>query len=105
MNEKIKVVDKTKAEDTTICMNDFFKSEEHKIIFAVLYTDTVLREKLLGISEELYLETSKAKEWRNYIAKKIHPDACSIPGAEEAMKKINELYTRMTESDDGDGQV
>lgn len=54
--------------------DDYFKSEERKIIFAILYTDTSLKEKLLGISGELYLNKDKAKEWRNYLVKKIHSD-------------------------------
>ena len=96
-------------EKKAVIINDFFKTEEHKIIFAVLYTDTLLREKLLGISEELYLNKEKAKEWRNHLVKKIHPDISKIPGAEEAIKKLNELYARMTELDeegngDCDGQ-
>ena len=32
-------------EKKAVIINDFFKTEEHKIIFAVLYTDTLLREK------------------------------------------------------------
>ena len=87
-------------EEKAVTINDFFKSEEHRIIFAVLYTDTSLREELLGISEELYLNAEKAKEWRNHLVKKIHPDICKVPGAEEAIKKINELYARMTELDE-----
>lgn len=76
----------------------YFKSEEHKIIFALLYTDTYLREDLLGIFPELYSDASKAKEWRNGLIKKIHPDNCKIKGAADAVKKINLLYARMTES-------
>ena len=87
-------------EKKILAIDDFFKSEEHKIIFAVLYTDTYLREKLLGISEELYLDKERAKEWRNYLVKKIHPDNCKLQGAEEAIKKINEMYSRMTELDE-----
>lgn len=90
-------------EKRAISVDDFFKSEEHKIIFAVLFSDTILREKLLGISEELYLDNKKAKEWRNALVKKIHPDFCKIEGADEAMKRINELYTRMTEDEEEDG--
>ena len=84
-------------------MDDYFKSEEHRIIFALLFTDTTLREKLLDISEELYLDNEKAKEWRNNTVKKIHPDNCEIVGADDAIKKIYELYDRMTEIDEEDG--
>lgn len=63
-----------------ILVDSFFKSEEHKIIFALLYTDKSLREMLLDISPELYSDVSKAKEWRNTLIKKIHPDSCKIEG-------------------------
>lgn len=79
----------------------YFKSIEHKIIFALLYTDSVLRERLLGISEKMYINKDEAKNWRNVLAKLIHPDVCKIDGTEEAIKKLNEFYERMTE-DDGD---
>lgn len=92
-------------EKNSISIDDFFKSEEHKLIFALLYTDTKLRADLLGLSEDLYLDKAKAKEWRNTVQKKIHPDICKITGADEAVKKINELYARMTEVDDEEGEV
>lgn len=90
-------------EKNTDLMDVYFKTEQHKIIFALMYTDTSLRERLLGISKELYLDKERAKEWRNDILKKIHPDICKIAGADEAVKSINELYFRMIAEDEGDG--
>ena len=83
-------------------MDTYFASEEHKLIFALVFTDTDLRAQLLGITEELYTDKQKAKEWRNSVAKKIHPDYCKIDGAAEATKKLNDFYKSMTE-DEGDG--
>ena len=84
-----------------IKIDEFFKSEEHRLIFALVFTDTYLRSDLLGITEDLYTDKQLAKAWRNSIIKKIHPDRCHIPGAKEAVEKLNAFYERMTE-DDGD---
>lgn len=83
-------------------MDAYFTSEEHKLIFALVFTDTTLRAQLLGITEELYMDKQKAKEWRNAIVKKIHPDVCKIDGAAEAIKKLNDFFNSMTEEDGDD---
>lgn len=87
-------------ETKEIKYDDFFKSETHKYLFALLYTDKKLRMKLLDISEELYENENAAKSWRNKILKLIHPDNCELEGAKEAIEKLNELYARMTERDE-----
>lgn len=87
-------------ETKEIKYDDFFKTETHKYLFALLYTDKKLRMKLLGISEELYENETEAKAWRNKILKQIHPDNCAIEGAKEAIEKLNELYAGMTEKDE-----
>lgn len=92
-------------EENVISEKEYFKSDIHKIIFALIYTDMSLREKLLGISEELYLDKVKAKKWRNALSKKIHPDRCKVIGAGDAFKRLNELYARMTEVDDEYGDI
>ena len=88
----------------TTDFDTYFKSEEHKIIFALLYTDTALRRKILKITEELYMNADKAKKWRNRLLRKIHPDVCDIIGADEAIKKINELYVHMTEKSENEDE-
>ena len=35
------------------------------------------------------------KEWRDSIAKEIHPDVCKIKDAEKAIAKLNQLYEGM----------
>ena len=80
-------------------MLQYFASEEHMLIFALVYTDTSLRAKLLGITEELYENEEEAKQWRNKIVKKIHPDHCHIDGADAAVRKLMEFYKSMTADD------
>lgn len=78
----------------------YFVSESHKLIFALLFTDKRTRKELLGISEELYLDKEKAKDWYHRIARIIHPDICKIEGCEKAIMKLNELYNGMVKDNE-----
>ncbi|MDE1181507.1 hypothetical protein [Paraburkholderia sp.] len=73
----------------------FFRDEQSMLIFALLYTDMELREKLLDITEELYESEKKAKKWRAKLIKKLHPDHHSHPNATDAVAKLNSIYERM----------
>ena len=63
-------------EEEKFTIDEYFRSEKDKLIFALIYTDKSLRES---------------------------PDICKIPGADNAIKKLNELYDHMTEKDEEDG--
>lgn len=78
----------------------YFVSEAHKLIFALIFTDKRIRMELLGITEELYLDKNKAKEWYHRITKMIHPDTCNIEGCQKATIKLNELYNGMVKEDE-----
>jgi hypothetical protein len=73
----------------------YFADEPSMLIFALLFLDGEIREKILGIREELYESKSKAKYWRARLIKKIHPDNCKHQSANEATAKLNSLYERM----------
>ena len=73
----------------------YFKSLVHRYVFALVELDGESRQRVLGITQELYNNKEKAKTWRDIIVKQIHPDYCKIEGAESAMSKLNELYSRM----------
>lgn len=77
----------------------YFKSPIHRFIFALVELDGESRQRILGINQELYNDKAKAKIWRDNIAKYIHPDDCKIEGAQDAMSKLNELYSRMVEDE------
>lgn len=77
-------------------VNDlFFVSDEAKLIFVLLYVENEERAKLLGITEEMYESIELARSWKSKIIKDIHPDRCKHPQANEAMSKVNSIYTRM----------
>lgn len=77
----------------------YFKSLQHRYIFALVELEAEDRAKILGITRELYNEKDKAKNWRDNIIKLIHPDSCKIEGCEQAVAKVNELYSRMVEDE------
>lgn len=77
-------------------INDqFFISDEARLIFILLYVESEERAKLLGITEEMYESIELAKLWKTKIVKIIHPDRCKHPQANEAMSKVNSIYARM----------
>ncbi len=77
----------------------YFKSKQHRYIFALVELDGENRAKILEITRELYNDKDKAKIWRDKLIKLIHPDNCPIEGSEKAMAKVNELYSRMVEDE------
>ena len=79
--------------------DQYFKSLQHRYIFALVELDGESREKLLKITRELYNDKDKAKSWRDKIVKLIHPDVCTIEGSDKAVAKLNELYSRMVEDE------
>lgn len=74
----------------------YFKSEIDQIIYALVELDGKHRLKQLGLDKSYVVNPKKSKEWRNYIAKKIHPDICQHPKAADASIKLVELYKEMT---------
>jgi hypothetical protein len=76
-------------------LDTYFHSQDSMLIFALLYLDGDVRAKLLGINEALYESEKKAKNWRAKIVKKIHPDYCKHPRADDATSKLNAIYARM----------
>lgn len=73
----------------------YFRSDESRIIYALVELDTGYRAKELGITRLHYLDREKAKQWYRDIAKIIHPDICSHPNASSAIDILNNLYKNM----------
>lgn len=80
-------------EQEKLDLSKYFVSEAHKYVFALCYLDKDARMELLGITEELYEDKEKARDWYHHIAKIIHSD----PDSEKAITKLNELYAGMVE--------
>ena len=77
-----------------------FKSEAHKYIFILLYTDAKNRCDLLGITEEMYYNESLATQWRNNIYYKIYNGDSNLDSLKNiAIDKLNKFYYSMTKED------
>lgn len=87
-------------EQEKLDLSIYFASEVHKFVFALCYLDKAIRMELLGITEEMYEDKEKAKEWYRRIAKIIHPDTCKLHDSEKAIAKLNELYAGMVKEDE-----
>ncbi|WP_297519974.1 hypothetical protein [uncultured Clostridium sp.] len=74
---------------------EYFKTEEDKIIFALLELEGRKRNNILGITRKCFMSEKDAKVWRNNLSKKIHPDKSKNKYATMASAKINQLYTEM----------
>lgn len=75
--------------------SDYFISQEAFLIFVLLHTDGEKRAEMLGVTEELYESIQKAKAWKRSLVKILHSDRCKHPFADEAIAKLNEIYSRM----------
>lgn len=73
----------------------YFKSKADKIIYALVELDEEYRLKALGVDRSHYRDSNKAKQWRNELAKIIHPDLCIHPKAALAINKLTELFENM----------
>lgn len=73
-----------------------FKSEAHKYIYILLYTDGKLRCKSLRITEQMYYDESLATQWRNDIYNIIYNGDSSLDSfKQKAIEKLDYLYNRM----------
>lgn len=77
-------------------MDNFFKSEGAKYIFALTELDRESRMKALGIKEILYYNKEKADEWKQNIESAI--ELCKEENYDSykiAIDKLYQMYNRM----------
>jgi hypothetical protein len=75
--------------------SDYFISPEAEIIYSIIKLDGESRLKALGVNRTHYRDAKKAKEWRNNLAMKVHPDKCFHPLADQAIDEITAIYKNM----------
>jgi len=78
-----------------IAIDDFFVSEEAKLIFALTQLDGEKRAEILGIKQEMYSSLSESRKWYAGYASKLHPDRCSHPFSTQATSQLNNIYESM----------
>ena len=75
--------------------NVYFISKASEYIFYLVELDGKERMDKLKVTRKHYSNKKLAKEWRDSIAKEIHPDVCKVKYAERAIAKLNQLYAGM----------
>lgn len=75
----------------------YFKNENVKMIYSLLYARPEVRNINIGYSEELLEDAEKAKKWYINLVKKIHPDANKAcpEEAQKAMTELEIIYERI----------
>lgn len=73
----------------------FFKGKSERLIYTLLELDGKCRMDKLGVNKMHFSKKNIANEWRNEIAKIIHPDICNHPLASDAMVNLTEMYKEM----------
>ena len=78
----------------------YFRNKSLRYIFALNYMEGKKRNEIIGLTNELYDDECKAKNWYKSIIKIIHPDINQDQkdDAEKAMTKLNEIYERIKDS-------
>lgn len=95
--EIYKALNKLACHWDTFQLDDYFKNERSKYIFALTYMEGKRRNEIIGLTDDLYENKDKAKKWYRGIAKKIHPDHNMDfqTQAENAMRELEILYSRI----------
>lgn len=75
----------------------YFLGKRQEYIYYLLEHDGEKREKLLGISNEIYEDSKKARRWYKKIAQIIRADLADCDGAKNAFQKLQEIYKDLTE--------
>lgn len=75
-----------------------FIDESAEYTFYLTMLDGKQRNKMLGITDEMYDSPELAKEWYRKIAKLVHPDT-GVYKADQAFIVLQELYKVMTDDE------
>lgn len=97
MNNKSKNVNGSTGEKSDSTEDDqFFVSQAAKLVFFLTELDGKSRLEKIGYEKKMSYDKEEAKNWRNKIIKKIHPDYCNHPRAKEATEELDKMYKEIT---------
>lgn len=69
-----------------------FKSEENKYLFCLTDVDGEKRNKVIGLTDDLYDNKEAAKKWYRKIVKIIRPDIKDDERTKNAFNELHKLY-------------
>lgn len=73
--------------------DEFFKSEESKYLFCLTEVDGAKRNKVIGLTDELYEDQEQAKKWYRKVVKIIRPDIKTDERTKKAFNELQKLNT------------
>ena len=96
INNILKVIN-SEITPMSVTAHVYFKTENVKMIYSLLYARPEVRNINIGYSEELLEDAEKAKKWYINLVKKIHPDANKAcpEEAQKAMTELEIIYERI----------
>lgn len=97
---KLKVKLASVDESTEEPLGNYFKSEKDKIVFLLLEVDGERRNKLLGITDDMYEDKKLATKWYRRLSLIVHPD--KMDNNSEAFIELKEIFQVMTDCDEVD---
>lgn len=91
------VIKKLKNHWNTFQDDIYFQNKSARYIFALTHMEGKERNRIIELTEELYDDECRAKEWYRSVAKIIHPDMnqADQKNAEKAMDVLSEIYDRI----------
>lgn len=78
--------------------DEFFKSEESKYLFCLTKVDGKKRNQVIGLTDELYDDKDKAKNWYWRIVKIIRPNVNNNDKTKSAFNELKKLYDHIIQS-------
>ena len=96
-DELYKVVAKLQYHWDSLQKDAYFKNENSRYIYALVYMDAKERNSVIGLSSSLYGDMEKAKSWYRTIAGKVHPDHNpeNQEDAGKAFEALKNIYKRI----------
>jgi len=77
--------------------DSYFQNKSARYIFALTHMGGEERNRIIELTEELYDDECRAKEWYRSVVKIIHPDMnqANQEDAKKAMDILSEIYDRI----------
>ena len=96
-DELYKVVAKLQYHWDSLQKDAYFKNENSRYIFALLYMEPKARNSVIGLNSSLYDDKERAQKWYRQIAGKVHPDLNpeNQEDAGKAFEALRNIYQRM----------
>lgn len=78
-------------------IEDYFKSNYHKIAFMLLYYHPMYNKEL-NITKDLYNNEKAAKAWRDQFFVLFHPNrGVIVPRQNEVLERVDKIYRNMVQ--------